>query len=55
MSTVTLVIDGKTVTAEKGTSLLEAARSVGIDIPTLCYSEQLKPAGSCRMCMVEVT
>jgi bidirectional [NiFe] hydrogenase diaphorase subunit len=55
MKTVTLKIDGKHIAAEEGTTLLEAARRAGVDIPTLCYSEQLKPAGTCRMCMVEVT
>lgn len=55
MKNVALKIDGIQVSAEEGTTLLEAARSAGIDIPTLCYHEQLKPAGVCRMCMVEVT
>ena len=35
-------------------TILEACRSIGIDIPTLCHDERLKPIGSCRMCLVEV-
>ena len=55
MSKVTLTIDGRQVTAETGTTVLEAARSVGINIPTLCHFEKLKPYTACRICMVEVT
>jgi len=55
MSEVTLTIDGKEVKAEEGTTVLEAARSAGIDIPTLCYNEKLAPYGGCRLCTVEVT
>lgn len=54
MKTVTLEIDGKKITAEEGKTVLQAARSAGIDIPTLCYAEELSPAGACRFCMVEV-
>jgi len=51
---IKLVIDGKEVMAEEGSTILEVARSYGIDIPTLCYHEVLSPYGACRMCMVEV-
>lgn len=51
---ITLKIDGKEVKAEKGTTILEVARTNGVEIPTLCYNEQLKPYGACRMCMVEI-
>ncbi|MDO5011560.1 MAG: 2Fe-2S iron-sulfur cluster-binding protein, partial [Intestinibacter bartlettii] len=51
---VKLTIDGIQVEAEKGTSILHAAESVGIKIPTLCYIKDLLPDGSCRMCMVEI-
>ncbi|MFH1034060.1 MAG: 2Fe-2S iron-sulfur cluster-binding protein [Pseudomonadota bacterium] len=54
MSQVTLEIDGRQVTAEEGATLLEAARSVGIRIPTLCHHEKLEPFGGCRLCIVEV-
>jgi NADH dehydrogenase/NADH:ubiquinone oxidoreductase subunit G len=47
-------MDGKPVTAVKGTTLLEAARKEGIYIPTLCHHEQLEPFGGCRLCIVEV-
>ena len=55
MDNVRLEIDGKTVTAEKGTTILQAAREAGINIPTLCNDERLAPYGVCRMCIVEIT
>jgi bidirectional [NiFe] hydrogenase diaphorase subunit len=54
MSEVTLTINDIEVKAEEGTTILEAARSAGIDIPTLCYHEKLAPYGACRLCVVEI-
>jgi bidirectional [NiFe] hydrogenase diaphorase subunit len=54
MSEILLQIDGKEVQAEEGMTLLEAARSAGISIPTLCYHEKLEPFGGCRLCLVEL-
>jgi NADH dehydrogenase/NADH:ubiquinone oxidoreductase subunit G len=54
MSKVHLTIDGVEVEADEGMSLLEAAQSVGVSIPTLCHHEKLVPYGGCRLCMVEV-
>jgi NADH dehydrogenase/NADH:ubiquinone oxidoreductase subunit G len=54
MSEVHLNIDGKSITAEEGSTLLEAAQRAGISIPTLCHHEKLVPYGGCRLCMVEV-
>jgi NADH dehydrogenase/NADH:ubiquinone oxidoreductase subunit G len=54
VSKVHLTIDGKKVSAEEGMTLLEAARSVGISIPTLCHHDKLAPYGGCRLCMVEL-
>lgn len=54
MSTVTFTIDGRQLTVEKDTSILEAARVNGIDIPHFCYHPMLEIVGSCRMCQVEV-
>ena len=54
MSEILLTIDGKEVKAKKGMTLLDAARSVGISIPTLCHHEKLEPFGACRLCIVEV-
>jgi len=54
MSKIHLQIDGKEVEAEEGMTILEAARSVGIFIPTLCHHEELEPYGACRICVVEV-
>jgi predicted molibdopterin-dependent oxidoreductase YjgC len=52
---VELTIDGAPVTVPAGSTILEAARSVGIDTPTLCYIENLTPVNVCRVCVVEVT
>lgn len=49
-----LKIDGIPVEVEKGTTILQAARKIGVEIPTLCYLENVLPDGSCRLCVVEV-
>jgi len=51
---IELTIDGRAVAVEPGTTILEAARRAGIDIPVLCYSPRTTPNGLCRMCVVEV-
>lgn len=51
---VTLVIDNRTVSVPEGTSILDAARTASIDIPTLCYLKDLNEIGACRLCMVEL-
>ncbi|MDE3075015.1 MAG: (2Fe-2S)-binding protein [Chloroflexota bacterium] len=51
---VTLTIDDKPVQVPKGTLLVEAAKTVGIDIPIFCYHPKMKPVGACRMCLVEI-
>jgi NADH dehydrogenase/NADH:ubiquinone oxidoreductase subunit G len=53
MSEILLQIDGTAVAAKEGMTILEAARSVGIAIPTLCDHEHLAPYGACRICTVE--
>ncbi len=45
MALVTLTIDGKQVTVEEGTTIIEAAKSVGIDIPSLCYLKDINVIG----------
>ncbi len=52
--TVELEIDGEPVRVREGTTLLEACRARGTEIPTLCYGETLTPVNACRVCMVEV-
>ena len=52
---VTLKIDGKEVKATEGATILEVAKNIGIEIPTLCYNSALEPFGSCRVCSVEIT
>ena len=54
MKTVTLEIDGKQVTIEEGKTLLDGAKALGIEIPTLCAHEKLAPCGACRLCSVEI-
>ena len=53
MSDVLLQIDGREVTATAGMTILEAAATVGIHIPTLCAHKSLEPHGGCRVCSVE--
>ncbi|HRL11245.1 MAG TPA: 2Fe-2S iron-sulfur cluster-binding protein [Aggregatilineales bacterium] len=52
--TVTLTIDGHAITVPEGTTLLEAARELGIDIPVICYHDATTANGLCRMCVVDV-
>jgi predicted molibdopterin-dependent oxidoreductase YjgC len=54
MRTICFKIDGREATAPEGTTILEAAKSVGIDIPHLCYDSRLEPAGMCRLCVVQI-
>ena len=50
----TLTIDGKQVTVDAGTSVIEAAKQIGIEIPHYCWHPGLTVAGNCRMCLVEI-
>jgi NADH dehydrogenase/NADH:ubiquinone oxidoreductase subunit G len=54
MGKVALTINGAPVSGREGQTILEVARENGIDIPTLCYLENLPPVGACRLCVVEV-
>ena len=51
---VTLTIDGQQVTVPAGSTIWEAARDAGIDIPVLCHSDGMDPVGVCRLCVVDV-
>jgi len=51
---INLTVDGKNISAPKGTMLLEAIRGAGISIPTLCAHEAVSRSGACRMCVVEI-
>ena len=55
MEMVNLTINGVKIQAPKNATILEAAKSAGIHIPTLCYHPDLKPEGACRLCVVEAT
>ena len=54
MTDIRMKIDGKEVRAAEEMTVLEAARSAGVSIPTLCHHEKLQPFGGCRLCIVEV-
>jgi formate dehydrogenase major subunit len=51
---VTLTIDGREIAVPDGSSVWDAARRLGIDIPVLCHSTRMDPVGVCRMCVVDV-
>jgi NADP-reducing hydrogenase subunit HndD len=51
---ISLTINGRTVRAPAGTTILKTARSAGVEIPTLCYHPNLTANGICRLCVVEV-
>ena len=51
---VNLTIDNQKITVPKGTTILNAAKKAGIDIPTLCFLKEINEVGDCRMCIVEV-
>lgn len=50
----TLTIDGKEVTVEPGTTVLQACEEIGVEVPRFCYHERLSIAGNCRMCLVDM-
>ena len=54
MPTVNVKINGKDYTVERGDTILEACRKIGIDIPTLCYLKEINEIGACRICVCEV-
>jgi predicted molibdopterin-dependent oxidoreductase YjgC len=54
VATVELTIDGTTVSVPAGSTILDAARRLGVDTPTLCYADTLTPVNVCRVCVVEV-
>jgi len=51
---ITLTIDNKTVDVPEGSTVLDAAKKLKIDVPTLCFDERMKPHGGCRLCIVEI-
>ena len=51
---IKVTIDGIAVEVEQGSTILEAAKAAGVEIPTLCYLKDVTPEASCRMCMVEI-
>ncbi len=54
MSVVTITIDGRDLAVESGTTILQAAREAGVEIPTLCHLDGVTDVGACRLCVVEV-
>src|SRR6478736_5483893 len=51
---ISLAIDGLEVTVRAGTTILDAAKQLGIEIPVLCHDDRYDPVGVCRMCVVDV-
>ena len=51
---VTLSIDGKSLSVPEGTSIMRAAMEAGVEIPKLCATDMLDAFGSCRLCLVEI-
>jgi NADH-quinone oxidoreductase subunit G len=51
---VKLNIDGKEIEVDAGTTILQAAKQLGIEIPTLCYHQNLNPTASCGVCVVQI-
>lgn len=54
MKMLNITIDGVAVQVPEGTTVLEAAKQAGINIPTLCYLKNINEIGACRMCLVEI-
>jgi len=54
MKTVAMMIDGRTVEVNAGQTVLDGARQLGIDVPTLCHVEACGPMNSCQVCLVKV-
>jgi NADH-quinone oxidoreductase subunit G len=54
MADVNLTVDGKKITAPAGTLLIEACKTVGIEVPSFCYYPNLSLQGACRMCLVKI-
>ena len=52
--TVTLTIDGRVVSVSEGTSVMRAAMEIGVEIPKLCATDNIKSFGSCRLCLIEI-
>jgi len=54
MKNITLTIDGRQVTGPEGSTILEIAKSNGIDVPTLCHDQKLEPFGSCFFVLLKL-
>ncbi|NLG79152.1 MAG: 2Fe-2S iron-sulfur cluster binding domain-containing protein [Firmicutes bacterium] len=54
MDMITLTVDGRRVEVPRGSTVLDAARAAGIDVPTLCYLKDVNVVGVCRVCVVEI-
>src|SRR5919107_112725 len=53
VSTVSVTIDGHQVSVPEDTTIFDAAKALGVDIPVLCHNERYDPVGVCRMCVVD--
>ncbi len=52
---INLTVNGQPLTVPEGTTVLQAVRAAGVELPTLCHHEGLTPYGACRLCMVTIT
>ncbi len=55
MPDVNLTVDGHKITVPSGTLIVEAAKTVGIEVPVFCYHHKLDPVGACRLCLVDIS
>ena len=53
MATLNIEIDGKALTVESGSTIMDAAHQIGVTIPHFCYHKKLSIAANCRMCLVQ--
>lgn len=54
MSTIQLTIDDRQITVPRGTTVYQAAKQLGLDVPIFCYHDRMPPLGACRVCLVQV-
>ncbi len=54
MSMISFILDGQRLEVEEGKTVLEAAQQYGVNIPTLCHDQRLKPTAACRLCLIEI-
>ena len=51
---ISITLNNKSLSVKKNSTILEVCKEIGLNIPTLCHDERLKPYSACRICVVEV-